>query len=156
MGAIRDCSGGHLLMGRPATKYTKYLDAYYTQKGSAQKRGIQWNITIDEWVNWWGDDYQYRGRKKDQLVMARYGDVGPYETSNIYKSTAADNAGLPRRNKKRPEVTGKKHGKARAVITPAGEFDTIVEASKHYQITPEGIIYRIKRSQGFSYKEETK
>ena len=65
--------------------------AYYTQKINAKKRGISFELTFEEWVDWWGEDWDRRGRCKTELVMARNGDTGAYSLDNIYKSTASDN-----------------------------------------------------------------
>lgn len=141
-------------MPRPRTKYTEYSSAYYTQKSSAIKRNIDWKISIEEWVNWWGDDYQCRGRKTNDLVMARYGDVGPYKIGNIYKSTAQDNASLANKDKSYLARSGKYNGKARAIITPDGEFDTLTAASKYYNISAAAICYRLtnKNMPEYRYK----
>lgn len=68
-----------------------YKDKFNIQKYHAHKRGIEWQLTFEEWLAWWGDDITKRGRKSGQLVMARIGDVGPYALSNIKKITVNDN-----------------------------------------------------------------
>ena len=69
----------------------KMKKAYTQQKGDAKKRGIEFKLTFEEWRNWWGNDFENRGVGSDKLVMARYGDVGAYELSNIKKITFGDN-----------------------------------------------------------------
>ena len=64
---------------------------FNVQRQHAQQRGIPWELTFEQWVAWWGDDYAQRGRRADDLVMARHGDVGPYALGNIYKATQAQN-----------------------------------------------------------------
>ena len=68
-----------------------YKDKFHIQKYHANKRGIEWQLTFEEWLDWWGTDIVNRGRKSGQLVMARIGDVGPYALSNIKKITVNDN-----------------------------------------------------------------
>ena len=85
--------------------YTTSMDPlkqkYKDQRLNAGYRGIDWQFTFDEWVNWWGSDIEKRGRLKGQLVMARYNDVGPYHPDNVRKATAEDNVKescIPRAN----------------------------------------------------------
>lgn len=65
--------------------------AYTVQKSNARIRGIDFLLSYIEWVNWWGEDYDRRGRGKDNLVMARVGDTGPYTLDNIIKITGSEN-----------------------------------------------------------------
>lgn len=69
----------------------KQKKAYYAQYTRAQARGIEWNFTFETWLDWWGNDYQYRGRTKGKLVMARCGDQGPYSIDNCIKLTCGEN-----------------------------------------------------------------
>ena len=55
--------------------------------GSSAKRNIDFQFTYDEWIAWWGDDFDKRGTAEDDLVMARFNDVGPYHPDNVYKTT---------------------------------------------------------------------
>ena len=65
--------------------------AYAQQKDNASKRSIDWQFTFDSWVKWWGADLEKRGCRSDDLVMARYGDTGPYAHFNCFKSKASEN-----------------------------------------------------------------
>lgn len=63
------------------------------QKVSAKNRNIEWKLTFEEWLSWWGNDFEKRGcAHADNLVMARIGDKGPYSLDNIIKLTVAENA----------------------------------------------------------------
>jgi hypothetical protein len=68
--------------------------AYNSQKGHAKRRGIPFNLTFEEWWDWWQatGHYAQRGRNKDSYVMARNNDSGPYQLGNIYCCTVAENA----------------------------------------------------------------
>ena len=79
----------------------KLRSAYLDQKNNAESRGIDFLFSLDEWVEWWGDDIDRRGvicsstgRKmfRNRLVMARHGDVGPYSPSNTKKITCSENS----------------------------------------------------------------
>lgn len=62
--------------------------SYAEQRSNAKARGIPFWFTYEEWVEWWqtalGPDWKKkRGRKKGQFCMARLGDTGAYEPSNV-------------------------------------------------------------------------
>lgn len=69
----------------------KQRSAYLDQKSNAQKRGIDFLFSFDEWVEWWGDDFDKRGCNLGELVMARHGDCGPYSPDNCRKLTCSEN-----------------------------------------------------------------
>ena len=58
---------------------------YASQKCSAKKRGIDFNLTYDEWYDFWikSGKAHLRGRGTDKYCMARHNDTGPYELGNI-------------------------------------------------------------------------
>lgn len=69
-----------------AKPYGKFVD----QRQSAIQRGIDWKLSFDDWLGWWGDDLKHR-HGATGLMMLRFKDEGPYALDNIYKGTAADN-----------------------------------------------------------------
>ena len=60
--------------------------AYDDQKRHAETRGIAWEFEYEEWLEMWllSGKWKERGRKKDQYVMCRFGDVGAYSPRNCY------------------------------------------------------------------------
>ena len=68
--------------------------AYNYQKAAANRRGIEWCFSFDEWVEWWGSDFDRRGSFAGGLVMARFGDSAPYSVENCYKCTMAENSSV--------------------------------------------------------------
>jgi len=72
------------------------LHAYWGQCHTSRQRGIPFLMTFEEWDQWWGDDFEMRGRGPFALCMCRYGDKGAYEIGNIYKATNSDNKLGPR------------------------------------------------------------
>lgn len=68
---------------------------YGKQKRDAAIRGIVFNLTLDEWYNWWlkqGVDKNIKqSLDKNTLCMCRYNDQGAYELSNIYCATLSQN-----------------------------------------------------------------
>jgi len=67
--------------------------AYFQQKISAKKRGIEWNITFPEWWKIWEQSGQWgnRGVHMNQYVMTRIGDIGGYSKDNIVIKTSMEN-----------------------------------------------------------------
>ena len=77
------------------------------QRRNVLARGIEWQLTFQEWLDFWGDDLDNRGPRFWQLVMQRPCDKGPYAIGNIRKGTPRQNV-LTRaamaRNKKALEL----------------------------------------------------
>lgn len=69
-----------------------YREAFRKQRLDAKKRGINWCLTFDQWVEWWGEDIDNRGRGVNNLQMQRPADTGPYELGNIRKGYPKDNS----------------------------------------------------------------
>lgn len=134
------------------------IKAYHEQRGSAKRRRIAWEFTFAEWWAWWQRDgnWERRGKRRGQLVMARFGDAGPYSPTNVFAATPFENwndrepanyqgtgelikqkwaARTPEQNAHLPVFqVGERHPRARPVLTPAGRFGTAREAAEHYGI----------------------
>ena len=70
----------------------RYYKAFQSQRSGARSRRIEWCLTYEEWLVWWGDDIERRGRGPDDLQMQRRNDIGPYTLGNISKGTPKQNA----------------------------------------------------------------
>ena len=64
---------------------------YFQQRANAYERGIEWEISFEEWWSLWEPHWANRGREKGQLVMARHGDDGPYSLTNVSIKTVEEN-----------------------------------------------------------------
>ncbi len=80
-----------------AKKKKPKLYAYLGQRQCAKQRGIEWLFDFATWVAWWGEDFALRGKKSNELVMARHGDIGPYHPDNVIKMPAGQNVSEARR-----------------------------------------------------------
>ena len=69
----------------------KLRRAFFSQKAGAKDRGVGWELTFDQWLQWWGDDLPNRGHGHDKLQMQRIADSGPYSLENIRKGYPRDN-----------------------------------------------------------------
>jgi hypothetical protein len=67
--------------------------AYLVQKSGAKRRNIAFLLTLDEWLTIWLDsgNWERRGPRKGQFVMARFGDIGPYAVGNVRICTNREN-----------------------------------------------------------------
>lgn len=106
-------------------KQSLALTRFNAQKASAGKRGIKFNLTFEEWYNWWlsnGIDKNIsQGKKtKDTLCMCRFGDIGDYDLNNIYCDTVSGNSSVIDKYK----YTGTR----KSVQTPLGIFRSLTEA----------------------------
>ena len=70
----------------------KYRTAYHNQKNGAKERGIAWEFTFEQWLEWWGSDIEKRGPGKFDLQMQRDRDSGPYAPWNVRKGTPKQNS----------------------------------------------------------------
>lgn len=73
--------------------YTPHEAAFMRQKASSKRRGIEWNLSFDEWLTVWieSGELANRGSCKGQFVMARVQDAGPYEVGNVEIKTCSKN-----------------------------------------------------------------
>ena len=94
-----------------------YYKAFVSQKNGAKRRGIEWRLTFDQWLDWWGDDIYKRGSGAHCLQMQRRFDAGAYELGNISK-------GLPKENMR----TAGNMRRKRAVDRAAHELQSRLDA----------------------------
>ena len=110
---------------------------YYTQfnnhRQNAYKRDIEFQFTYEEWVAWWGDDIDKRGKSKGQFVMARNGDIGPYHPDNVRKATCSENVSEGNKGKIVSKETRSKfrlQSSCKPIQTPYGTFISGAEAHR--------------------------
>lgn len=67
--------------------------AYYDQKNHAQKRGIEFLISYEDWLEMWLESgmWEKRGKTKNSFQMCRYGDEGAYTKNNCFIGTVEHN-----------------------------------------------------------------
>lgn len=70
----------------------EYRIAYFHQRARAKRRGIGFELTFEQWREWWGADIDRRGTRKGDLCMQRIRDTGPYALGNIEKGDAQKNS----------------------------------------------------------------
>ena len=72
---------------------TKAKQQFHNHKARAKRKGIPFLLTFDQWCKIWLDSGHYydKGTKRDQYVMSRYNDVGPYSIDNVKIQTVGEN-----------------------------------------------------------------
>lgn len=138
----------------------KVKRVYRQHRGNAKLRGVEFELTLDEWVNWWeeqlGKDWmKKRGYRRGQYVMARPGDLGPYMLGNIECILAEDNHRNYNHARKPP--TGWRHPHlpkdvVLAIFLDEAPYAKIVEKYEKYGVTK----HRIQCiKQGHYYRKYT-
>jgi len=147
---------------------TLTIKAYHNQKTQAQKRGIDFEMSFQEWKDWWiaTGKAEMRGRKVGCYQMCRFQDVGPYALGNVYCATVTENLRHKQLGKPLAEetklkvsetmtgrklseahvlkITGKNNCRARKTITPLGVFDTASDAAKAHNVSNAIITRRVQ------------
>ena len=134
-------------------KQRKSIGVYHSHKASADLRGIGFNISHEEWYNWWllnGVDKDGPSQKemgiprKEVLCMCRHGDTGPYSLDNIYCATASQNG---------KDMTNR-FSITRSVSTPEGIFNSITDWANFKKKRPSDFQYlRIKFPDQYKYND---
>ncbi len=134
------------------------VKAFMQQKKMARTRGIAFEFSFADWWAFWSADDRWsrRGTASDCLVMARFGDVGPYAPGNVYCATPAQNmaeVGIRRRGIAPQKVALHHRVKRplRPVETPAGTFDSTPAAARHFGITVDAALKRAKSGRLWRY-----
>ena|GEM_PF-5846307 len=127
--------------------------AFDTQRRNAKRRGIPFLLTFEEWWDWWQIDNRWanRGRRRDNFVMGRFGDTGPYALDNIYCVLPRDNVIVPPRQPLPPQQIANmrigsndfahlrdryNHPRCRPVVSPKGSFPSVVLAAEANGLKP--------------------
>jgi hypothetical protein len=68
-------------------------EKFWSQRTKAKHRGIEFNLTFEEWWDIWqkSGKWEERGCRKGQYVMSRKNDIGPYEVENVFIQTCTQN-----------------------------------------------------------------
>ena len=105
-------------MERPLDRKTARRK-FHSQRHGAASRGIAWQLTFQQWLDWWGDDLDRRGRGSGQLQMQRFADTGPYALGNIRKGHPLDNTRtMGRMVRKRNTAAARSESLAAAMAAP--------------------------------------
>jgi hypothetical protein len=78
-----------------ASPIARYRSMWRDQRRHARRRGIEFQLTFEQWLLIWETSGRLpeRGKETGQYVMARPGDQGPYAVGNVRIITVNQNAG---------------------------------------------------------------
>jgi hypothetical protein len=84
---------------------------YADQKSKAKHRGIEFNLTFEQWWHIWEQSgkWDQRGIRNGQYVMSRIADKGSYAIGNVYIQTVGDNNREAFATHRIAPMQGKKH-----------------------------------------------
>jgi hypothetical protein len=70
------------------------LDKFNRQRHQAKRRGKEFLLSFDEWLDIWDQSghWQDRGKGKGKYNMSRYNDQGPYAVGNVFIQSHEGNA----------------------------------------------------------------
>lgn len=109
-----------------------YYRQFMQQRANAKTRGIEWQFTYDEWIEWWGEDITKRGKGGDCLAMLRENDEGPYCADNCRKGTQRENAlELHSYKVHTQKELDNLRVRDKRISTPYGEFPSMRAAELH-------------------------
>lgn len=133
--------------------------AYIQQKSNAKQRGVEFNLTFDEWKQIWvgSGKWDQRGRGAEKYCMCRVGDSGAYAVGNVFialgrQNVSEGNVGKTCSDEHRRKIAeankGKLHpwsaGENNPMHRPEvkAKMSAAIGGEKHYKqrgvITPQG------------------
>lgn len=132
------------------------LRRYRDQRGRCLRRGQAWEMSFDQWYQWWlsqGQDKNYpensdqmRSAGPNRGAMHRIDPALPWSVTNIEHRSQAG----ARRN---PAAVDQHNVRSRPVITPQGEFASVAAAARYYGIQPASMWHRLQdRPEIYHYK----
>jgi hypothetical protein len=120
---------------------------------NSKRRGIEFDMSYEEWLLVWtaSGKLHLRGRQPGQYCMSRFNDTGGYTVENveiisIEQNTYDRHAGRSKSPEHRAKLA-KTLCKVRhhAVVDCDGLiFESATAAGKHFGITPQAVLWRIK------------
>jgi len=81
------------LSGPDETRHEQHI-AWRQQKNQAQFRGETWQLTFDDWVELWGDQWWDRGRERGCYCMTRRDWELPWTRDNAQVITREAHAAM--------------------------------------------------------------
>lgn len=70
--------------GPDPVRHQQYI-AWQRARAQCRFRGEAWNLTFEDWVEFWGDDWERRGRLPGQVRMTRIDWDQPWQLANMAK-----------------------------------------------------------------------
>lgn len=137
-------------------KYQKMKVKFIRQRCNARRRKIEWLFTFEEWIDKWEQSgkWEQRGRKKDQYVMCRFNDEGPYSYDNTRIDTCNNNNVEANKTKYKNHVykvkvksqrgRGRPQDSGKSVTINGVTYPTVTKASKELKVPRTTLNYRLQ------------
>jgi len=79
---------------------------YNQQKNQAKIRGVEFNISFEDWMKVWLDSghWNQRGKTRGSYNMSRINDTGPYQYDNVFIQSHEQNASDGHKGKEHSEL----------------------------------------------------
>lgn len=99
-----------------ANKRASLKGKFDAQRGNAERRGIPFLLTFDQWLTIWMESGRLteRGRGAEKYCMSRVSDCGSYEVGNVFIQTGRTNVSDGNIGKSMSQETREKISKAHA------------------------------------------
>lgn len=95
VGLVSACRECERARGRKfaADKRASLEGKFEGQRGNAERRGIPFLLTFDQWLSIWTESGKLaeRGRGSEKYCMSRIGDCGAYEVGNVFIQSGRNN-----------------------------------------------------------------
>ena len=166
-GTISACNDCERARGRAYQKRMSgtFEKAYSQQKSNAKARGVEFNISFEDWKSVWLESGKWadRGRGKGKYCMCRVGDSGAYEVGNVFiglneQNISDGNVGKVMADETKRKIseahTGKTHDWSRGDKNPMhrpevkAKMSAAIGGANHYNqrgvVTPEGYFVTAK------------
>jgi len=124
--------------------HRRYLQQCYR----VRTQGETFDITFEQWYQWWldqGIDKNYaidsdqpRPAGPNRGCMVRINPLRPWTLRNI---RCLDQPG----HQGNPAPVGHRNARSRGLLTPEGEFESVSAAARHYGITCQSMLDRQRR-----------
>lgn len=73
----------HKWVSGPDPVLHKKYRVWVQQRNQANFRGEGWTFTFEDWVDFWGDNFDQRGKEKSSLCMTRKDNSQPWHKDNV-------------------------------------------------------------------------
>lgn len=139
----------HRLKSDPAARWPQRSDLpfsmigrltklWYNSKYAAQARGTRFDLTRDQFIDFWLDEDRYDRRERgEDLTMARIDKRRGYSWDNIECLTRAEDLARQGRG-----FTGARN---RPVFVGARRFESVAEAARTFGVSAQLACYRAKK-----------
>lgn len=120
----------------PFSVVCRLTKLYYDSKFGARARSVRFNLTRDQYIDFWIQDNRFERREREGLTMARIDKRIGFQWDNIECLTRGEDLARQGRG-----FTGKR---ARAIYVGSQRFATVGDAAVAFNVSHQVASYRAK------------